>query len=261
MQKSPVGLSLEWAQDVRGDAYLLAVNRSDYAQRDFHSGIFWESQLQPFFDMWCEEAKCATGVVLDIGANFGAHTLYLARHLAKEVWAFEPQRRVYQQLVSNCMLNSLANVWTLNGALSTANAAMEMTDSYFGALASGNQGARSVKARNPSGAALPDSDELIHAFRLDHLWAAMGRPRVPFVKIDVEGHEASSFEGGRELFNSRMRPEIVVFEERGRGVGGASTNASSLSAAREWLRKHGYCFEKIKKTQTLHAVTLARRCR
>ena len=51
-------------------------------------------------------------VVFDIGANIGAHTLFLAQAAAPQgfVIAFEPQRLVYQTLCANMALNSITNV-------------------------------------------------------------------------------------------------------------------------------------------------------
>ncbi|MFN7096097.1 MAG: FkbM family methyltransferase [Gammaproteobacteria bacterium] len=51
--------------------------------------------------------------VLDVGANIGAHTVLFAQLTgpAGQVYAFEPQRLVFQQLCTNVTLNSLPNVY------------------------------------------------------------------------------------------------------------------------------------------------------
>ena len=56
---------------------------------------------------------CTAGhVVIDVGANLGAHTVGLARLVGKagRILAFEPQRLVFQTLCANVALNSLDNV-------------------------------------------------------------------------------------------------------------------------------------------------------
>ena len=51
-------------------------------------------------------------VVVEVGANIGAHTVFLAHRSgpAARVLAFEPQRIVFQTLCANLALNSITNV-------------------------------------------------------------------------------------------------------------------------------------------------------
>src|SRR4030095_11726468 len=51
-------------------------------------------------------------LVVEVGANIGAHTVELARMVGPEgeVHAFEPQRIVFQTLCANLALNQLTNV-------------------------------------------------------------------------------------------------------------------------------------------------------
>ena len=54
-------------------------------------------------------------VVLDVGANIGAHTLYLSRKRSVRggvVVAYEPQRVIHQMLCANLALNGIVNVRT-----------------------------------------------------------------------------------------------------------------------------------------------------
>src|SRR3974377_1223895 len=56
---------------------------------------------------------CTSGaVVVEVGANIGAHTVGLARLAGPQVGglAFEPQRLLFQTLCANAALNSLENV-------------------------------------------------------------------------------------------------------------------------------------------------------
>ena len=61
-------------------------------------------------------------VVVDAGANIGTHTVALARAVAPNgvVYAFEPQRIVFQTLAANVALNSLTNVICQQRALGEA---------------------------------------------------------------------------------------------------------------------------------------------
>ena len=51
-------------------------------------------------------------IVVEAGANIGSHTVHLAQLAGDsgEVWAFEPQRLVFQLLAGNIAINSLTNV-------------------------------------------------------------------------------------------------------------------------------------------------------
>src|SRR5580704_4177915 len=57
--------------------------------------------------------------VIEVGSNVGAHTLHLARLVGRDgvVYAFEPQRVLFQLLCANVALNELFNVRTYHGAL------------------------------------------------------------------------------------------------------------------------------------------------
>ncbi|RYZ83163.1 MAG: FkbM family methyltransferase, partial [Proteobacteria bacterium] len=50
------------------------------------------------------------GIVMDIGANIGTHTLAFARRVTNgEVWSFEPQKFLQQILCGNIALNGFTN--------------------------------------------------------------------------------------------------------------------------------------------------------
>ena len=59
------------------------------------------------------------GLVVEVGANVGAHTVELSRLAGPdgEVHAFEPQRIVFQTLCANLALNNCANVFARQAAV------------------------------------------------------------------------------------------------------------------------------------------------
>ncbi len=61
-------------------------------------------------------------VVIEVGANIGAHTVQLAKAVGRAglVVAFEPQRIVFQTLCANLALNSLTNVNAFHLAVGAA---------------------------------------------------------------------------------------------------------------------------------------------
>src|SRR4051812_26232890 len=62
-------------------------------------------------------------VVVEVGANIGAHTVLLARLVGRdgEVHAFEPQRIVFQALCANLALNQCTNVFAKQMAVGASN--------------------------------------------------------------------------------------------------------------------------------------------
>jgi FkbM family methyltransferase len=146
---------------------------------------------------------CTVGhVVIEVGANIGAHTIGIARLVGRagRVLAFEPQRLIFQTLCANVALNSLENVdcyWSAvareNGTLSVPELSPHV-ENNFGALQLSD-----VK----KGVEVPcvRLDNFRHLSRLD------------FIKIDVEGMEADVLRGGENLVR-KFKPTLYVENDR-----------------------------------------------
>lgn len=142
------------------------------------------------------------GVVLDVGANIGSHTVPLAQHVGPKGWvyAFEPQRVVFQTLCANVALNSLTNVDCIPAALSDAPGSVLIPDIDY--TRESNFGAVEVST---FGVGRPVSQITLDDFA--------GLPRVDIVKIDVEGMEQRVLAGGKRFFQ-RFRPILYVENDR-----------------------------------------------
>jgi FkbM family methyltransferase len=149
------------------------------------------------------ERLCASGdIVLDVGANIGAHSVALAKRVGPSgrVLAFEPQRLVFQALCASVALNSLANV-----------------ECYWAAVGSGD-GRIIVPELDPNrrsnfgGVSLPGAPQ---AFPVDcvTLDRFVSLPRVRLIKVDVEGMEAEVLLGGRRLIEE-FKPTLYVENDR-----------------------------------------------
>jgi hypothetical protein len=84
-------------------------------------GEFSEGEVELF-----RQVLQAGDVVIDVGANGGAHTLFFARHVGLRggVLAFEPQRLPFQTLCANMALNHVTNVWCFPPAVGAAHGAI-----------------------------------------------------------------------------------------------------------------------------------------
>ncbi|MDH3584512.1 MAG: FkbM family methyltransferase, partial [Phycisphaerae bacterium] len=140
-------------------------------------------------------------VVLDIGANIGAHTVVFARTVGAGgmVLAFEPQRFLFQILCGNMALNRLANVRCHHAAVGREHGRITVprldydAEENFGGLSLGHS----------------DSDESVEAVTIDGL----GLPACDFMKVDVEGMEGDVLTGAEQTVR-RFRPTLYVENDR-----------------------------------------------
>ncbi len=139
--------------------------------------------------------------VLDIGANIGAHTVFLARQVGPtgRVLAFEPQRLVFQALCANIALNSLTNTWCWQQALGAQPGHITVP------------GLDPHRANNFGGLSLADNlpGERVPIATVDGLELGVCH----LVKIDVEGMEIEVLRGAVQTL-ARCRPYLYVENDR-----------------------------------------------
>lgn len=158
------------------------------------------------------------GVVLDIGANIGNHTLYFCNEYhAKKVYCFEPVAETFAMLRENIKLNHLEERVVLN---------------QFGLGEKDSRGSVNYYNLNNIGGTSLRQDERgdLVIKSLDGI--GIDEP-VVLVKIDVEGMERAVLKGGMDLLK-KNRPFIMVesFED-------------VFPETREILYGIGYKYEKL----------------
>ncbi len=90
------------------DDKLMIVNPNDlYISRSLIYYGVWEESVRNQFEKYIKPGM----KVLDIGANIGAHTLFLSKLVGEEgkVYAFEPCQNIMDILKFNCMINKCSN--------------------------------------------------------------------------------------------------------------------------------------------------------
>jgi FkbM family methyltransferase len=145
--------------------------------------------------------------VLDIGANIGAHTLFLAQSVGESgrVFAFEPSDYAYEKLKVNLALNpKLSHRVTAEQIMLTADLNQPLREGVYASWPLEAEGelhpkhlGRRVSTKNAS---------------METLESYLGRNdigRVDVIKIDVDGNELPVFKGGFESL-ARFRPRIVM---------------------------------------------------
>jgi FkbM family methyltransferase len=140
-------------------------------------------------------------VVLDVGANIGAHTIPLAQLAGPggAVVAFEPQPILHRILCANLVLNSIPNALTYAMALGNSQGTCLIPILDYSKF--GNFGGVSMD--------VVEEGEPVPLGRLDdfHL------ERVDFIKLDVEGFESQVLEGAADTIH-RCHPVMYVENDR-----------------------------------------------
>lgn len=137
--------------------------------------------------------------VFDVGANAGHHTLFMARR-ARAVYAFEPVPTLADQVRARADLNRLAHVEVFGFGLGDAEGELPFSPSP-----DENTGTGSFAPVAGREATLK-----LPVRRGDAVYAELGRPRIDFVKIDVEGSEGRVLRGLSAMLRE-CRP-LVLFE-------------------------------------------------
>jgi FkbM family methyltransferase len=133
-------------------------------------------------------------VVTDVGANFGAHTLLFSK-LAKQVYAFEPQKEVFEALCETMKLNGVENVLAINAPAGTGSKVKynDMT-SDPGVKNYGSFSFVGVKEGKP-------------------MQTVQLNAPCNFLKIDVEGMELDVLRGAESMIKS-CKPIMYVENDR-----------------------------------------------
>lgn len=160
-----------------------------YVGRSFiEYGEFSEGEAEVFNQMITKDH-----VVLDIGANIGAHTILFGK-LAQKVYAFEPQKDIFHILCGNVALNELHNVTCLNFACGDGGT-VNYQDIDMGHP--NNMGAGSLIDMT-GGSLIPTVPIQIPCH---------------FMKIDVEGMELQVLYGAADMIRD-CRPIIYLENDR-----------------------------------------------
>ncbi len=140
-----------------------------------------------------ELSQFAEGVVLDIGANVGSHSVNFAK-TAQMVYAFEPHPATYNNLCANLLLHMCGNVIPERIALGSYCGEAMMYDFDL------------TVTHYSMGAYIGNGTQRVEMRTVD----SMAFSPVHFVKIDTEGHELEILKGANYTL---QRENPIVFVE------------------------------------------------
>lgn len=151
------------------------------------------------FETW-EPYLFQESIVVDVGANFGAHTSAFAKRSPfGAVFAIEPQRMLYNMLCGSIALNGWTHVHAKHVAVGRITGHVNVPPIDYRGF--GNFGGLELGKKQEG--------EPVPVIRLDDLQLT----RADFLKIDVEGMELDVLVGGRETIK-RCRPVMSVEADR-----------------------------------------------
>jgi FkbM family methyltransferase len=141
--------------------------------------------------------------VLDIGANIGAFTTVFSKLVGENgiVYAFEPQRVVFQMLCANIAINSIENVFTYHSGVGSSKGTMMMPKLL--PYVFNNFGGTSASVETK------DKSLSVNILKLDDLAIS----ECHFLKIDVEGMENEVLLGGEKMIR-KYTPIMYVENDR-----------------------------------------------
>jgi len=199
--------------ELNGIKYKNFVN-DDMARSSVAVGKPWEPHLTQFVQLY--EAK----TIVDIGANFGYHTLLFSKQAT--VYAFEPQSQNYQLLLDNIELNNITNVIPYNFACGDTNCYVKMP-------------IIDTKSNVNMGDITPDFVSSNYTTTKSIVLDEMDLPQIDLIKIDVQGWEKKVLIGSRNILATWKPALIVEFE----GFQLAKTNTTCKELF-DYIREQNY---------------------
>jgi len=222
MAKLPEGVYKEYRLDTVGRFHV--DDDKEFIKRFIVQNHVWERHLVELFPKYVKPGS----TVIDAGAHIGVHTVSLARLVGPSgrVYAFEPQHKLFRELVFNLRLNGLDNAVPLRYALGHTSAIVEMDNAPHD---------------NEGGTSIGRGGDRVELRPLD----SFGFRNVSLIKIDVEHFEDFLLEGA-QLTIARDRPVILIEIMGGYAYESASAVVKGrIDATRERLNAMGYKVEHI----------------
>jgi FkbM family methyltransferase len=176
------------------------VVKNDNLSQNLLQGKEWEPHISRLFEKLLRPGDC----IVDAGASFGFHAIHSARVVGRQgrVYAFEPQRPVFELLTANCILNRCQQVRAFHTALSHQQGIVR--------LSAVDYGMEGVNLGDVHIGPVEGGGEIVRSAPLDSIPI---RERIRLIKIDVQGAERFVLEGARKRIDTDRPFLLVEFEE------------------------------------------------
>jgi FkbM family methyltransferase len=198
-------------KQIQSRGAMFNVAEQDHIAQQIAKTGAWEPHLYEFAEQILED----NSNVIDLGANFGYHTIGLARMIPNgQLFAFEPMNLCFSQLQMNVLANSLCNVSTFKMAVTDNTGGLieldppEATMNAQGMVNLGNTG-------------IGSGGDFAFTIRLDDI----NLPKISFVKIDIQGAEVAALMGMHDLILKDRPAFFIEIEEHHLQKYGTSSKA------------------------------------
>lgn len=160
----------------------------------------WEPHITKFTQLYNSLYKMKN--IIDIGANFGYHSLLFSRECSENVYSFEPQIQNFELLEENVKINEIKNIILHNFACGDQNCEIKMPIFYNNyAYNMGDVTPNIDLNNNYSTSKSILLDEYIFSNKID------------LIKLDVQGWEKKVLIGATNLLKTHKPILIVEFED------------------------------------------------
>lgn len=160
----------------------------------------WEPHIRIFTQLY--NSLYHTKNIIDIGANFGYHTLLFSRECSMNVYAFEPQIQNFKLLEDNVENNNIKNIILYNYACGDHNCEIKMP--IYNVNHTVNMG-----DITPNIGCIDNLFSITKSVLLDEIHFPS---KIDLIKIDVQGWEKKVLLGANNLLKTHKPVLIVEFE-------------------------------------------------
>jgi FkbM family methyltransferase len=170
-------------------------------------------------------------VIFDIGANIGTFTTWMAKFYPKgKIYAFEPQRIVFQMLCGNMSINNHDNVYAMNMGLGDENTTIEFFEPDYTQKVDYGTFSLVEKVIDKT----TNNLSVVDISTLDSFMSKHKIEKVDLLKIDVEGMDIQVLRGAKETIQ-RCKPAIFIEHSDNR--------KSVMQEIEKELDQYKYCYE------------------
>jgi FkbM family methyltransferase len=159
----------------------------------------WEPHITKFTQLYNSLYNIKN--IIDIGANFGYHTLLFSRECSENVYSFEPQIQNFELLEDNVKINEIKNIILHNYACGDENCEIKMT--IFDGNDTINMGDITPNVN------INDKFSISKSIILDDY---IFQNKIDLIKLDVQGWEKKVLIGATNLLKVHKPILIVEFE-------------------------------------------------
>lgn len=160
----------------------------DTIKRTLSNGHIWEQNIVDIIHKYARKGS----VAVDLGSHIGTHLVSMSKAVGDEgkVFGFEPQMKIFSELVQNMLLNQCQNVIAYRGAVGRSFGEIQMVIPH---------------TSNEGGCFVGHGGDFAPLVPLDSL----NLENVSLIKIDVEFYEDEVLAGAHETIK-KNKPFIII---------------------------------------------------